>query len=112
MIEVNPGDLNLQTLAGEAANILDGCDVPNLLYVFGTREGSEHDYYIDPMIPSVETLAVFLKAHGYNVTIAMPYTPGRRPAIGISRDVRADHIEEATKLCVFVLLHLNGRLSI
>jgi len=112
MIEINPGDLNLQTLAGNATDLVDGSDLPNLLYVFGAREGSEYDYYLDPLIPNVEALAVFLKEHGFRLTVSMPLSPAKRPAVAISRDVRANDIEAATRLCVLVLLHLNGRLNV
>ena len=111
MIEVNPGDLNLPTLAGNLADLVGGSDLPNLLYVFGTREGSK-PYCLDPMIPDVERLADFLNMHGYKVHIEMPYNPAKRPAVGISREYRADDIDGATRLCLIILLHLNGRLEI
>jgi hypothetical protein len=111
MIEVEPGGLNLQTLAGEAAVIIQGSDLPNLLYVFGFGD-ADHDYYVDPLIPGVERLVEFLIEREYDAAVGMPYHPKQRPAIGICKDVRADRIEEATELCVLALMFINNRITI
>lgn len=111
MIQVNPGDLNLQTLAGSAALLVDGSDLPNNLYVFGTGD-AEYDYYLDPIIQGADVLAEFLRAQDYHVCVDMPYNPKQRPAIGVRRAIRADRIEEATELAILVLLYINNRLSL
>ena len=111
MIDINPGDLNLQPLAGNAALMVHGSDLPNELYVFGIGR-AEFDYYIDPTIPQVHDLVEFLKGEGYNVYADMPFHPKKRPAVGIQRSVRAEKIEDATDLCIIVLMFINGRLSL
>ena len=111
MIEVNPGDLNLQTLAGNATVLVDGSDMPNTLYVFGVGD-TEYDYYVDPIIPNCELLVNFLQEKNFRVALDMPHRPKLRPAVGISRETREFHIDEATNLCILVLLFLNGRLEV
>jgi hypothetical protein len=111
MIQVNPGDLNLQTLAGNAALAIDGSDLPNLLYVFGIGE-ADYDYYLDPIIENAESLAEFLRNKNFNVVVRMPYTPKQRPAVGIRRMIRAEKIDEATELAIITLLHVNNRLAL
>lgn len=111
-IEIDPGHLNLQTLAGDAARILQDSDLPIELWVFGSGN-DETDYYVDPDIPRIEVLVKHMREEmDINIVAQMPYNPRQRPALAISRRVRRDNIRDATNVTIMVDLFLNGRLTL
>lgn len=112
-IEVNPGHAGLDTLAGQSMNLIEGLELPGLLYVYGLQDRREADVWLDEGIPNAETVAGFIRTKiGVSARVGLPGEPRRRPAIGIVRRLRAeDSLPLATKIAVFVLLHVNGKIG-
>lgn len=113
MIVINENDYGLSDLAGHALGYIGDQQLPEELYVYGLRDGYDYDVYLDPALPRAVELSAFINANTpVNSKVDLPVAPRRRPAIGLSRQLRSEpNIHLATRLAVLGLLAVNQRLE-
>lgn len=109
-IVINENDVGLNDLAGLALTYTTGHDLPNDIYIYGLQNGRPYQVYIDSQLRHAEKICHFARrVMGIRCVVGLPTNPRMRPAIGMIRSFRTDHIEQATRLAVFACFAANHR---